>query len=189
MPEVLRTLLNITESLTQRKLLEEASVRSERMLGLASTLDRLAGGPTLLTLSAQGVAANVFSAMGTEAAGAFPEGHRRAIEVYIGLEKVANEGGMRRMGLVSKAQRAMCLWHLDETDSAESLFREVASAATPNFLKTRADALLNLSLVLAETGRSAEGETIALEGLRLYLEIGDHASARDAERVLSVVRG
>lgn len=183
--EVLRTLLHITEGLSERKRLDEASKYSERMLEVAKSVQRLGGGPSELTLSAQGAAANVFAAMASAANGSFPQGHHRAIEIYANLEQVASKEGLRRIGVVSKAARATCVWHSDNPEAAEELFEEVADESLPDFLKFRADALLNLALVRSELGKYAEAEETATEASRLYYKIGDYASVEDAKRVLS----
>jgi len=158
------------------------------MLKVAESIQRIKGGPTELTFSAQGAAANIFAAMASAARGAFPLGHRRAIEIYTDLEQVARKAGLRRIAIVSKAARATSIWHLDDPKAAEPLFSEVANEALPDFLKVRADALLNLALVRVELEDFAAAEKAASEAIRLYSTIGDHASVEDSSNVISRIR-
>jgi len=108
-----------------------------------------------------------------------------AIKAYEFIEEISEKAKFERMRISSKAQRAFCIWHLDNISEAEKLYAELINEAQRNLPKVAADSQFNRAKILLELKRVPDSIEAFLDAKNRYNNIGDFLSIEDVDRELS----
>ena len=182
--EIVRTLTHLLEIEIRIKNFNKARVLADRLLLSASSLDKVLGGISQVSVGAIATVANLYADFGVK-------NHDRvslnkAVDTYKIIEE-ATVHTAKKLYISAKFGRARCTWNLDDLIEAEKVFKEVISESEYFLPKVSIDAKYNLALMFMEKKCYKEAGKYLKEVIGEYGVIGDLSSVNDAKRMLQVV--